>query len=315
MLFLDLDRFKRVNDQYGHLVGSNVLRRLSEVLFDCVRQVDTLARYGGDEFTILLVDTALRGGVHGRRAHPPDGGRDDLRRRLAARRSGSRSASASRPIPDHGRDREGLLDAADKAMYRAKSKGRNCVCSAAGARTPAARAQPSPRALPPAPAADPQAARRRAREARSRPVGARDLRHVVPRARAPGLRRRPRERVAERDGRGGAVRPRRSLRRRQFRGPPRAVSARPRDARALDPRGRHASGRLDDDARARAEAKRRRPVRERRPARRERRRGRLEEARVLVHPATDDRRDRRSRSSTSRPLRSTTSSGAPRSSI
>ena len=57
VLFLDLDRFKRVNDEHGHLVGSQVLRHLSKVLAECVRQVDTLARYGGDEFTILLVDT------------------------------------------------------------------------------------------------------------------------------------------------------------------------------------------------------------------------------------------------------------------
>ncbi len=57
VLFLDLDRFKLVNDQYGHLIGSETLRVLSRLLKDCVRQVDTLARYGGDEFTILLVDT------------------------------------------------------------------------------------------------------------------------------------------------------------------------------------------------------------------------------------------------------------------
>ncbi|MFQ5427298.1 MAG: diguanylate cyclase, partial [Gaiellales bacterium] len=57
VLFLDLDHFKLVNDQYGHLVGSRVLRQLSEILTACIRQVDTLARYGGDEFTILLIDT------------------------------------------------------------------------------------------------------------------------------------------------------------------------------------------------------------------------------------------------------------------
>ncbi len=81
VLFLDLDRFKRVNDQYGHLVGSNVLRRLSEVLLDCVRQVDTLARYGGDEFTILLVDTGLSWRRARRGAHPAHRRRDDLRGR------------------------------------------------------------------------------------------------------------------------------------------------------------------------------------------------------------------------------------------
>ena len=129
VLFLDLDRFKRVNDQYGHLIGSNVLRRLSEVLLDCVRQVDTLARYGGDEFTILLVDTGLRGGLHVA---------ERIRRTVAETIfEGAGGAPIRLTIsigvatyPDHARDREALLDAADKAMYRAKSKGRNCVCSA-----------------------------------------------------------------------------------------------------------------------------------------------------------------------------------------
>ena len=63
VLFLDLDRFKLVNDNHGHLVGSEVLRRLSRVLRDCIRQVDTLARYGGDEFTMLLVDTDIDEGM------------------------------------------------------------------------------------------------------------------------------------------------------------------------------------------------------------------------------------------------------------
>ncbi len=129
VLFLDLDRFKRVNDQYGHLVGSNVLRRLSEVLLDCVRQVDTLARYGGDEFTILLVDTGLEGGV---------AVAERIRRTVEETVF---EASDGTPIrlsisigvatfPDHSTEREGLLDMADKAMYLAKSRGRNCVCSA-----------------------------------------------------------------------------------------------------------------------------------------------------------------------------------------
>ena len=130
VLFLDLDRFKRVNDQYGHLVGSNVLRRLSEVLLDCVRQVDTLARYGGDEFTILLIDTGLKGGVQVA---------ERIRRTVAETLFEGTGGALIRltisigvaTFPDHARDREGLLDSADKAMYRAKSKGRNCVCSAA----------------------------------------------------------------------------------------------------------------------------------------------------------------------------------------
>jgi len=129
VLFLDLDRFKLVNDQYGHLVGSNVLRHLSRVLAECVRQVDTLARYGGDEFTILLVDSGVDDGL---------AIAERIRRTVADTVfEGGPGAPIRLTIsigvaayPEHAGDREALLDAADKAMYRAKSLGRNCVCSA-----------------------------------------------------------------------------------------------------------------------------------------------------------------------------------------
>jgi diguanylate cyclase (GGDEF)-like protein len=129
VLFLDLDRFKLVNDRHGHLVGSRVLRRLSEVLSECVRQVDTLARYGGDEFTILLVDTDLPTGIQVA---------ERIRRTVADTIFEGENGEPIRltisigvaAYPQHSRVREGLLDLADKAMYRAKSLGRDCVCSA-----------------------------------------------------------------------------------------------------------------------------------------------------------------------------------------
>jgi diguanylate cyclase (GGDEF)-like protein len=129
VLFLDLDRFKLVNDQYGHLVGSDVLRQLARVLQDCIRQVDTLARYGGDEFTILLLDTDLdEGAAIGER----------IRRTVADTVfEGERGVPIRLTIsigvatyPRHASDRASLLDVADKAMYRAKSQGRDCVCTA-----------------------------------------------------------------------------------------------------------------------------------------------------------------------------------------
>jgi diguanylate cyclase (GGDEF)-like protein len=128
VLFLDLDHFKLVNDRYGHLVGSQVLRQLSEVLAGCIRQVDTLARYGGDEFTILLIDTSLEVGL---------AVAERIRATVAETRfEGDRGSPIHLEIsigiatyPDHSVQRDALLDFADKAMYLAKSRGRNRVCS------------------------------------------------------------------------------------------------------------------------------------------------------------------------------------------
>ena len=129
VLFLDLDHFKRVNDQYGHLIGSQVLRKLSEVLQECIRGVDTLARYGGDEFTILLEDTPHAGAmavaerIRSTVANTVfEGGRGVPVRLTISIGVGT--------YPEHGTTRDDLLDRADKAMYRAKSEGRNAVCSA-----------------------------------------------------------------------------------------------------------------------------------------------------------------------------------------
>ena len=129
VLFLDLDRFKLVNDHHGHLVGSQVLCEFGQLLQRSVRTIDTVARYGGDEFCVLLVDTGLKGGM---------AVAERIRSAAEALRFGADSGLSLAvtvsvgvsTCPHHGGTRESLLDQADKAMYLGKSLGRNKVCSA-----------------------------------------------------------------------------------------------------------------------------------------------------------------------------------------
>ena len=122
VLFVDLDRFKLVNDTLGHSVGDGVLRLVSARLAGCLRESDTLARRGGDEFIAILPDTDQRGAALVAQKLV-----DALREPLDA--AGSEvlvTASVGVAMfPDNGTDRETLLKAADLAMYGAKETGRD----------------------------------------------------------------------------------------------------------------------------------------------------------------------------------------------
>lgn len=121
VMFADLDKFKAVNDTYGHATGDEVLKQFAGILRDCMRGSDIAARFGGDEFVLLLPDTSLAeaGNVAER-----------LRAQTAAWSQRSKiDVSVTIGVgeaPTHGRDLATLLDEVDRAMYRSKSD-LNCI--------------------------------------------------------------------------------------------------------------------------------------------------------------------------------------------
>jgi diguanylate cyclase (GGDEF)-like protein/PAS domain S-box-containing protein len=119
LLFIDLDRFKKVNDTLGHAAGDEVLRQVAARIRACVREVDTVARLGGDEFVVLL-ETDVRPdtpGIIGERIRTGFQSPFDWRG-TEVRCGASLGVSL---YPDHARDSAALLASADEAMYREKS--------------------------------------------------------------------------------------------------------------------------------------------------------------------------------------------------
>ena len=116
LLLFDLDRLKKINDNYGHVVGSNALCRVADVLRLNSRTIDTAARYGGDEFALILPETGMNSAqeVARRICH------------LVARNEELPPISVSMGVaayPKDGETLEALLGAADQALYKTKRNG------------------------------------------------------------------------------------------------------------------------------------------------------------------------------------------------
>jgi diguanylate cyclase (GGDEF)-like protein len=127
IIIFDLDHFKKVNDTYGHPVGDAVLKRVSRILKETVRNVDIAARYGGEEFIALLVNT-------------DDKGAAQMAERIRATVEKSKFVLDGKNIPvtvsigyatfpRDGAHKKDLIEKADQALYWAKGHGRNQICA------------------------------------------------------------------------------------------------------------------------------------------------------------------------------------------
>jgi diguanylate cyclase (GGDEF)-like protein len=126
VIFLDLDGFKGINDAYGHLAGSGTLAEVGAILAEAVRESDILARYGGDEFVVVLPETPPAGAlVIAERLRKAIESHSFLQSQgLTARISASFGIAS---YPDHALTPEGLIQKADQAMYRVKERDKNGI--------------------------------------------------------------------------------------------------------------------------------------------------------------------------------------------
>ncbi|BBQ82899.1 TPA: diguanylate cyclase [Kluyvera ascorbata] len=125
VLVIDVDKFKQINDTWGHSTGDEILRKVSQVFYDNVRSNDYVFRYGGDEFVIVLTEASqidtlrtaerIRSRVEKTKIAAPDG--NDIPLSLSI------GAAMFTGHPDYER----LIQQADQALYQAKKRGRNCV--------------------------------------------------------------------------------------------------------------------------------------------------------------------------------------------
>ena len=123
-LLIDIDHFKRINDEHGHNAGDLVLKEISQVMMNSLRKADTIARWGGEEFIILLPETAKKAAL-------------EIASKILTSVSACKFSSVPKlvtvsiglaAIPETGVDTiDKLIAASDGALYQAKAKGRNRI--------------------------------------------------------------------------------------------------------------------------------------------------------------------------------------------
>ncbi len=124
VIMLDIDKFKRVNDTYGHITGDAVLKRIAESMVECARGSDVIYRYGGEEFVILLRNTDEAGGLL-----LAERIRKSIESIMFKYDNFDIRVTASEGLAtlDEGDDLQSLLERCDGALYKAKQNGRNCI--------------------------------------------------------------------------------------------------------------------------------------------------------------------------------------------
>ncbi len=128
LLFVDLDHFKNVNDDYGHLLGSKLLKEVADSLLKSIREIDTAIRYGGDEFILILPDTSREGAIKVAERLRENMEEDIFLtdERLELKVTCCIGVAA---YPEDAVNPVDLIHLADKAMYKGKETTRNRVCS------------------------------------------------------------------------------------------------------------------------------------------------------------------------------------------
>jgi two-component system, cell cycle response regulator len=126
VIMIDIDHFKRLNDEFGHLLGDEVLRQVASIFSQQLRKIDVVCRYGGEEFVVVLSQTDAE---HAQTVA------EKLRKTVetwqfpGVPRTVAISAGVA-TFPEHGGERDLLVEAADRGLYLAKQGGRNRVCIA-----------------------------------------------------------------------------------------------------------------------------------------------------------------------------------------
>jgi len=125
-LFVDVDKFKSVNDQYGHLIGTKLLHEIGQITRGCLRMGDLAFRYGGDEFVVILKNCPTKAAI-------------DIAERLRAGVEKNEFLSKEKlnvrltvsigvaNCPEHATSKRAIIEAADAAMYAVKRSTRNRV--------------------------------------------------------------------------------------------------------------------------------------------------------------------------------------------